>query len=118
MRANCLWAALAVPMVFDRVRDASGSFIAASCAVAALVFGVALRVVPGCCRLTVRVFRCCADWLFATNVVDVVGSVCDLVHCVPSSCSVSGTLGSVASGCTLKLLSFVLFGNPSKCLLH
>ena len=47
MRANCLWAALAVPMVFDRVRDASGAFIAASLAVAALVFGVALRVVPG-----------------------------------------------------------------------
>ena len=50
MRANRLWASLAVPMVFNRVRDASGLFIAASRAVAALVFGVALRVVPGCCR--------------------------------------------------------------------
>ena len=109
MRANCLWAALAVPMVFNRVRNASGSFIAASRAVAALVFGVALCVVPGCCRLTVRVFRCCAGWLFATGVVDVAGGVCDLVCRVLSSCFVSGTLGSVASVCTLETVAFLFY---------
>jgi hypothetical protein len=56
IRANRFWAALAVPMVFDLVCDASGAFIAAARAIAALVFGVALRVVPGCCRLTVVFF--------------------------------------------------------------
>ena len=40
MRVNCLWAALAVSMVLDRVCNAGGAFIAASCAFAALVFGV------------------------------------------------------------------------------
>ena len=107
MRANRLWAALAVPMVFDRVRNASGLFIAASRADPALAFGVALRVVPGCCRLTVCIFCRCAGWLFVTGVVDVVGGVCDLVRRVPSSCSVSGTLGSVAPGCTLKTVVFL-----------
>ena len=56
MRVKRLWAALAVPMVFDLVRDASGAFIATARANAALVFGVALGVVmPVCFRQTVCV---------------------------------------------------------------
>ena len=56
IRANLFWDALAVPMVFYLVRNASGEFIAAARAIAALVFGVALGVVMlGCCQLTFRV---------------------------------------------------------------
>jgi hypothetical protein len=45
-----------VPLVFDLVRDASGAFIAAACAITALVIGGALGVV-WCCRLTVCIVR-------------------------------------------------------------
>ena len=53
MRVNRLWTAFAVPMVFDRVLDASGAFNAASRAVAVLVFGVVVGFTThGCCLLT------------------------------------------------------------------
>ena len=94
-----------MPIVFDRVCDASGAFIVTFRAVVAQVVGAALHVVPGCCRLTVCIFRFCAGWLFATGIVDVVRGVCDLVLCVPSSCSVSGTLGSATAGCTLETVA-------------
>ena len=53
MRVNCLWIAFAVPIVFDRVLDANGTFSAASRAVAALVFGLVVGFAThGCCLLT------------------------------------------------------------------
>ena len=53
MRVNRLWIAFAVPIVFDRVLDDNGAFNAASCAVAALVFGVVVGFAThGCCLLT------------------------------------------------------------------
>ena len=88
MRMNCLRAAFAVPMVFDRVRDASGDVNAASCAAAALVFGVVVGVaVHGCCLLIVRGFRRCAVWLFTSDILEVVlDAVLDRVLCVLSLC--------------------------------
>ena len=119
MCVNRLWAALPVSMVFDRVHDASGAFIAASRAVAALVLGsVALREVSGCCPLTVFVFLRCAGWIFATGLVNVVGGVYDLVSCAPSSFSVSGTLGSVALKCTLENVAFLFCLGTVGCSLH
>ena len=61
MPVNCLWTPFAVLMVFDRVCDASGAFIAASRDIAALVFGVVLGVpMHGCFLLIVRGFQHCA----------------------------------------------------------
>ena len=104
MLVNCLWAAFAVPMVFDHVCDASSAVIAASCAIAALVFGVILGVtMHGCCLLIIRGFWRCAGWLFATGLLEVVGDA--VLDRVLSICSVSGTLGSVALGCTLETVA-------------
>jgi len=107
MRMNYLWAAFAVPVVFDRVCDASGAFNAASRAAAALVFGVVVGVaVHGCCLLIVCGFQRCAVWLFATDILEVVlGALLYRVLCVISICSVSCTLGSVALGCALETVA-------------
>ena len=107
MCVNRLWAAFAVPMVFDRVRDASGVFIAAYCAIAALVFGVVLGVtVHGSCRLIFCGFQLCAGWLFAIGQLEVVrDAVLDCVLCVLLICSISGTLRGVALGFTLKTVA-------------
>ena len=84
MRVNCLWTALAEPMVFDLVCDAIGAFIAAFCAIAALVFGIVAGVAEHVrCRLIV--FRRCAGLFVATGMLDVVrGADCNLVHRVLS----------------------------------
>ena len=106
MRVNRIWAALALPMVFDRVFDASSAFIAASCAIAALVFGIFVGIIVlGCIACY---FWRCGGWLVATGILEIVGDAgCDLVLRVFSSCSASCTLGSVAFGCTLKIVASI-----------
>ena len=57
MRVNRWWSAVSVPIAFDSVLDANGAFIAAFCAVAALMFGVLLGFsTHGRCLLTDRGF--------------------------------------------------------------
>jgi len=111
MRVNRLWTAFAVPIVFDRVLDANGAFNAATCAVAALVFGVVVGFsTHGRCLPTDRGFRRCVCWLVATGLSDVVGDAAfNRVLLVLSPGVVSGTLGSVALGCTLETVAFLFW---------
>ena len=105
MRVNCLWAALAVPMVFDLVCNSRGEFIAAFCAIAALVFGIVVGVAEHSCCWVIF-FRRCAGLFVATGMLDMVeGADCNLVRCVLLNCSVFGTLGGNAMGCTLKAVA-------------
>ena len=107
MRAKCLCAAFDVPTVFDHGLDASSAFIAASCAIAALVFVVVVGVtLHGCCLVIGCGFQRCGCWLIATGPLDVVGDAfLNRVFCVLLLCSVSGTLGSVALGFILKTVA-------------
>ena len=106
IRVKRLWIALAMPMVFDRVLDDSGTFKAALHAIADLVLGVVGVTTHGCCLLTARgLWRC----VMAAGLSAVVGDdVVDHVNLVILPGVDSGTLGSVALGCTLKTVA-VLF---------
>jgi len=102
-----LWIALAVPMVFDLVLDDNGAFKAAVCAVAALVLGVVGFAAHGCCMHTARGFWRC---VVAAGLSAVVGvDAFDRVFLVISPGVDSGTLGSVALGCTLKAVAFLFW---------
>ena len=95
-----------MPIVFDHVLDANGAFIADFCAVAALVFGVLVGFFThGHCLLTDRGARHC---VMAAGLSDVVGDVAfDRVFLLFLPGVDSGTLGSVASECTLKTVAFL-----------
>ena len=104
-RAKRLWIAFAVPMVFDRVLDDNGACKAALRAIAALVFGVVVFTMLGCCLLTARGFWRC---VMVDGLLAVVGDdAFDRVFCVTSPGVDSCTLRSVALGSTLKAVEFL-----------
>ena len=106
MHVNRWWIAFAVPIVFDHVLDANGAFIADFRAVAALVFGVLVGFFThGRCLLTNHGVQRC---VMAAGLLDVVRDVdFDSVFLLLSPGVDSGTLGSVASGCTLETVAFL-----------
>ena len=106
MHVNCWWIAFAVPIVFDHVLDANGAFIADFRAVAALVFGVLVVFYMHVhCLLTDHGVQRC---VMAAGLLDVVRDVAfDSLFLLLSPGVDSGTLGSVASGCTLKSVAFL-----------
>ena len=95
-----------MPIVFDCVLDANGAFIADFRAVADLVFGVLVDFYThGCCLLTNHGVQRC---VMAAGLLDVVRDVAfDSLFLLLSPGVDSGTLGSVASGCTLKSVAFL-----------
>ena len=105
--------AFAVPMVFDCVLDDNGAFKVASRVIAALVLGVVSFFTRVCFLLTACGFWCC---VMAAGLLAVAGDdAFDCVFLVISPGVDSGTLGSVALGCTLETVEFLFWRHPQKC---